>query len=44
MEVIGFILAAVVVGLVLFIRRRVRAGSGSGSGRGAANPTRPDKS
>ena len=43
MEVIGFILAAVVVvGLILFVRSRVRAGSGSG--RGTANPTRPDKS
>ena len=43
MEVIGFILAAVViVGLLVFIRSRVRAGSGSG--RGSANPTRPDKS
>jgi hypothetical protein len=43
MEVIGFIIAAVVlVGLVLVICSRVRAGTGSG--RGSTNPTRPDKS
>ena len=43
MEVIGFILAAVViVGLILLIRSRVQ--SGTGSGRGGNNPTRPDKS
>ena len=42
MEVIGFIFAAVVVGLVLVIRSRVQAGTGSG--RGGSNPTRPDKS
>ena len=42
MEVIGFIVAAVViVGLILVIRSRVR--SGTGSGRGGSNPTRPDK-
>ena len=43
MQVIGFIVAAAaVVGLILFVRSRVRAGSGSG--RGGNNPTRPDKS
>lgn len=43
MEVIGFIIAAaVIVGLILFVRSRVRAGTGSG--RGGNNPTRPDKS
>ncbi len=42
MEVIGFIVAAVVIiGLVLVVRSHVRAGSGSG--RGGNNPTRPDK-
>ena len=42
MDVIGFIIAAaVIVGLGLVIRSRVR--SGTGSGRGGNNPTRPDK-
>ena len=43
MEVIGFILAAIVmVGLVPSVRSRARLGPGCG--RGSANPTWPDKS